>query len=103
MKVEIEQVGSARQEGAVIRVVSMTQEIQEAIDILENNCRMIPVISGSENRLCKVDAIYYIESVDKRSYVYTRENCYETKLRLYELEERLGQPFLRCSKAMNRN
>lgn len=50
--------------------------------------------------MCKTDKIYYIESVDKRSYVYTKENCYETKYRLYELEEVLSANFFRCSKAM---
>ena len=32
----------------------------------------------------------YIESVDKRTFLYTEESVYETPLRLYELEERLA-------------
>ena len=50
--------------------------------------------------MLKTDAIYYIESVDKRTYVYTKENCYETRYRLYELEDILSFYFLRVSKAM---
>lgn len=100
MKVEIKQVHSREEEQAVISAVMITEEIQNAIDILDNNCRVIPVITESETVMCRTDKIYYIESVDKRSYVYTKENCYETKYRLYELEEVLSASFFRCSKAM---
>lgn len=100
MKVEIKQVISKEDEQAVISAVTITEDIQNAIDILDNNCRVIPVLSDGETVMCKTDKIYYIESVDKRSYVYTKENCYETKYRLYELEEVLNASFFRCSKAM---
>ena len=100
MRVEIKQVGSYSEEEAVIHVVTITEEIQNAIDILDKNCRMIPVVKESETLMCRTDKIYYIESVDKHSYVYTKDGCYETKYRLYELEEVLSSNFLRCSKAM---
>lgn len=100
MKVEVKQVSSYEDEAAYINAVEITDEIKSAIDILENNCRMVPVISDSKTIMCKTDAIYYIESVDKRTYVYTKENCYETKYRLYELEDMLNFYFLRISKAM---
>ena len=100
MKVEVKQVSSYEDEAAYINAVEITDEIKSAIDILENNCRMVPVISDSKTIMCKADAIYYIESVDKRTYVYTKENCYETKYRLYELEDMLNFYFLRISKAM---
>ena len=45
--------------------------------------------------------IYYIESVDNKTYIYLQKNVYESKLKLYELEEQLGSTKLfRCSKAM---
>ena len=49
---------------------------------------------------CLSMSIHYIESVDKRTYVYTKDDCHETKYRLYELDELLDVNFLRCSKAM---
>lgn len=100
MKVEVKQVTSKEDEQAVISAVTITEDIQNAIDILDHNCRVIPILSDGETVMCKTDNIYYIESVDKRSYVYTKENCYETKSRLYELEEVLSASFFRCSKAM---
>ena len=100
MRVDVKQVASYDDEEAVIKTVELTDEIKSAIDILENNRRVIPVIREGRTVMCKTDAIYYIESVDKRTYVYTKEECYETRYRLYELEELLNYYFLRCSKAM---
>ena len=100
MKVEIRQIGPAEEEKAVISVNAMTDNIQSAIDLLENQCRTIPVVSEGKTMMCRTDQIYYIESVDKRSFVYTKAGCYETKHRLYELEELLDARFLRCAKAM---
>ena len=43
--------------------------------------------------------IMYIESTDKRSFLYTTADVYESPFRLYELEEKLsGRDFLRASK-----
>ena len=100
MKVKVRQVSLYEDEEALISAVELTDDIKSAIDILDNNCRVVPVISDSKTIMLKTDAIYYIESVDKRTYVYTKENCYETRYRLYELEDILSFYFLRVSKAM---
>lgn len=100
MKVEIQNVISYEEEKAIIKAVKITEEVQSAIDILENNCRVIPVISEEENVMCQTDKIYYIESVDKRTYIYTKDGCFETKYRLYELEEILNRNFFRSAKSM---
>lgn len=100
MKVEIKSVNSYEEELAVVSVVEVTEDIQGAIDILENNCRSVPVISDDTVMMCRTDKIYYIESVDKRTYIYTKDGCYETRYRLYELDEILNLNFFRCSKAM---
>ena len=48
-----------------------------------------------------VSEIFYIESVDNRTFLYTRDNCYETSVKLYEFEELLkGKCFLRISKSV---
>lgn len=100
MQVTFEKVGSREQEGAVIRAVEETEAIRNAIALLEGNNDTIPVTRDGQTFLVKLSAIYYIESVDKKTFVYTKENCYETKLRLYELEETLGHFFARISKAV---
>jgi DNA-binding LytR/AlgR family response regulator len=106
MKVILEKVKSPDDEGAHIKAVNITEEIKSAVDLLENNWRSIPVYQVSDERITGesymlgTNLIYYTESIDKRTYVYTKDECYETKYRLYELEVMLGGYFMRCSKSM---
>lgn len=100
MRVEIRKVDSYEEEIAQISAASISEDLQSAIDILENHSRAIPVQHEGETLLCPISRIYYIESVDKRTYVYTKDGCYVTKYRLYELDDLLGLHFFRASKAM---
>lgn len=50
--------------------------------------------------IVEVSDILYLESVDKKTFFYTEESVFETPLKLYELEERLGKSdFFRASKS----
>lgn len=45
-------------------------------------------------------SVLYIESVDKKTFIYCQKDVYETPLRLYELEDKLsGSGFFRASKS----
>ena len=45
-------------------------------------------------------SIYYFEAVDNKTFLYLEKEIYETKAKLYELEERFkGTDFLRVSKS----
>lgn len=46
------------------------------------------------------EEIYYIESIDKKTFLYLKDNVVETQLRLYQLEEKLNScDFFRASKS----
>ena len=100
MRVRFEQVDSREKEQALIRAVEKTADIASAIDLLENGSGGVAVTKDRNTFFCRLTQIYYIESVDKRTYVYTKGDCYESRDRLYELEEKLGTWFVRISKAM---
>ena len=100
MRVRFEQVDTKEKEQALIRGVEKTADILAAMDLLENGSGGVTVTKDKSTYFCKLTQIYYIESVDKRTFVYTKAGCYETKYRLYELEELLDSRFLRCAKAM---
>ena len=58
--------------------------------------------SSRQERLFRIlpSAVYYFEAVDNRVFAYLEKDVYETKLKLYELEERLaGTDFFRASKS----
>ena len=100
MRVRFEQVDSREKEQALIRAVEKTADILSAMDLLENGSGGVAVTKDRNTFFCRQTQIYYIESVDKRTYVYTRDDCYESRDRLYELEEKLGPWVIRISKAM---
>ncbi|MBQ9199931.1 MAG: LytTR family transcriptional regulator DNA-binding domain-containing protein [Lachnospiraceae bacterium] len=100
MRVIYEKVSSDEAEQAIIKAVKRTDEIETAIGLLESAGGRIAVSKDGQTYLLEHNKIYYIESIDKKTFIYTKENCYETKLRLYELEDMLNANFLRCAKAM---
>ena len=100
MKVHFEKVDTTDEEHAIIYAMAETEDIRYAINLLEGNGGNIPVTKDGNTYLCSPQNIYYIESVDKKTFLYTKGDCYECKLRLYELEEMLSHYFIRCSKAM---
>ena len=100
MRVRFEQVDAREKEQALIRAVEKTADILSAMDLLENGSGGIAVTKDRNTFVCKMTQMYYIESVDKRTYIYTRSDCYECRERLYELEEKLGPYFVRISKSM---
>ena len=61
MKVEIKKVNSYDDEHAEVSVVEVTDTIQNAIDTLENNCRVIAARYNNQTVMCQIDKIYYIE------------------------------------------
>lgn len=58
------------------------------------------MIKDGETHILDISKIAYIESVDRKTFVYTESDCYESKLKLYEMDGRLcGSNFLRISKS----
>lgn len=100
MRVRFEQVETKEQEQALIRATKKNADIMNAIDLLENGSGGLTVTRDGNTYLCKLTQVYYIESVDKRTWVYTRDGCFESRDRLYELEEKLGMYCVRVSKSM---
>ena len=100
MRVRLEMVDSREKEQALIRAVEKTADIVNAVDLLENGSGGISVTRDRSTYFCRLTQIYYIESVDKHTYVYTKEDCYESRDRLYELETKLGTYYVRISKSM---
>ena len=79
---------------------ALSAELEKMIAALRIYEQQMVVFKGEESVILEVAQIVYVESVDRKTFVYTRNNFYETKLRLYEMEEQLCQSgFLRTSKS----
>ena len=79
---------------------ALTPETEQIITALRLYDRQIPVTKDNEVYFLDVSKIVYAESVDRKTFVYTDDDCFESKLKLYEMEERLCScGFLRTGKA----
>lgn len=78
----------------------LTYEIENLIATLRILNQQVWVSKENENFLLDVNEISYIEAVDRKTFVYTEADIYESKLKLYEMEEKLCQSgFIRISKS----
>lgn len=84
----------------VINCGSLTDEVESIIAAIRMADNQITVIKDGETHILDISKIAYIESVDRKTFVYTESDCYESKLKLYEIDGRLcGSNFLRISKS----
>ena len=84
----------------VINCAGLTDETEGIIAALRMTNNQITVIKNGETHILDISKIAYIETVDRKTFVYTENDCYESKLKLYEMDDRLcGGSFLRISKS----
>lgn len=78
----------------------LTSDIENIIATLRMLNQQMTVIKDGETYLLDVSRISYIEAVERKTFVYTEDAVYESKLKLYEMEERLCRSgFFRASKS----
>jgi len=78
----------------------LTAEVEQMIATLRMINQQILVTKSEESHLLDVAEIVYIEAVERKTFIYTEADVYESKLKLYEMEERLCRSgFLRISKS----
>ena len=83
-----------------IRCREKTPYINKLIAALKIVDRQIVVNCGGNITSLNLDAVLYIESVDRKCFVYTEKETCESDSRLYELEQQLREYlFVRISKS----
>ncbi len=61
---------------------------------------MLTGIKDGQTFILQPAEVVYIDTADKRTFIYTAKDVYETPLRLYELEEQLPKAdFFRANKS----
>lgn len=99
MRILIEEPGPGEEEQIVIRCRQMTREVMRAITLLKT-LETVIAYDGTDAYRLQPASIFYFEAVDNRVFAYTKGKVYETKQKLYEIEEALaGGDFLRVSKS----
>lgn len=101
MKVHIENIRKKEDEHVLIRCCKVNEEVLEIVNFIKSKDEMLAGYDNSQIFQILLRDIYYFESVDNKVYAYLKNNVYEMKNKLYELEELYSKrQFFRCSKSI---
>lgn len=84
----------------LVRYAEFNDRTERLISLIRTFDTSIKCHEEGSERLISASEILYIESVDKRTFVYTEKNIFQTNQRLYQLESDLAHlGFVRVSKS----
>ena len=100
MEIRIQQIDRQKKEGVLISCYEVNSQIKEIVNFIRTRQGTISGVLNETQYEIVLSDIFYFESVDDKTYIYTKDKAYVTKQRLYELEEELEKKsFLRVSKS----
>lgn len=101
MKIEINIDENATDVSVKLTCNQMNEQITKLIATLTMMNKQLAVKKEDETYLLEVADIIYIEAVERKCFVYTKSDVYESDLKLYEMEQQLEQfGFFRISKSV---
>ena len=101
MKIHIDTQISQEETEVIIRCKEVNKEVKRLQDLLELFNKKLKGIKDQQIYILDVIQILYIDTVDKRTFLYTAGDVYESNLKLYELEDSLeASSFFRASKSI---
>lgn len=100
MKVTVEERPGLEQTEVVIRCRRMDAQTARLVELLRLSGARLTGERDGQTCILDEDDVLYADTVDRGTFLYTADGVYETRLRLYELEEQLaGWDFVRVSKS----
>ncbi len=101
MKIEI--ITDENAEDLKISVVcrQLSPQVEKIIAMLRMTDNQLTARKNDEIHLLDISRVIYIEAIDRKCFIYTAEDIYESELKLYELEQQLEEyGFFRVSKSV---
>lgn len=100
MKIEILVDEAATDLSVSIICKQLTPDVEKILATLRMMNHQLAVKKEDEIHLLDIAQVVYIESVDRKCFIYTSDEIYESEFRLYELERQLEEySFFRVSKS----
>lgn len=101
MDIKVLKIAKNQPEQMEIRCHEVTEQVREIVTFVKSRQgQLTGVIEGKQYEVPVID-VYYVEAVDNKVFLYSVRQVYETKQKLYELEEILKEKyFLRVSKSL---
>ncbi|MEB9738858.1 LytTR family DNA-binding domain-containing protein (plasmid) [Bacillus cereus] len=101
MKVNINIIEKLKEESCTFYVHKVTSFILDMVSTLENSSDdylIVNSIHKNEQEKISCSIIYYLEYLERKVFIYTKENIFEMKSPLYKLQYTLPDNFIRISK-----
>ena len=100
MQTRITKIGKDQPEYIEIHCYRISEKVREIIAFVKSRQGQLTGTSDDRQYEIAVSDVFYIESVDNKTFIYTKNKVYETRQKLYELEEILKEKrFLRVPKS----
>lgn len=101
MKVVIEDIGPGEEEQIIIRCRHINDTIMKFISDLKMEQKKLVGLKDGNMVMIEPQNVYYFEGVNNKVFIYCKQNVYETKLKLYEVEaDYENTDFVRVSKSI---
>ncbi len=101
MDIRIINIGADKQEYIEIGCHKTDEHINEIVSFLKSRQGAVEGTKDDRQYQLPVVDVFYIESVDDRTFIYLEQECYESRKKLYEFEAVLAsRRFARISKAV---
>ena len=102
MQVSIRKILNKEAEQVIIECVEITPEIKEIHSyVLHKGDALSGIAEGQYLKKFRIEDVYFFEALDEKVFAYTKEQVYEIRSRLYEVEKAYeSRHFIRCSKSV---
>lgn len=100
MKYTIEQISNGEDE-LILRYQRLTKEVERILSVMNTPQRKLIGLRGNAQVVIDISQILYIESVDRKNFVYTINDVFQIECSLTQMEQILNTVnYFRCSKSM---
>ncbi len=99
MRVEIKLSEEFKETYAIIYTKEISEEVTRAVEVLEAKGNIITAKENDKIIILEPKEIYMIRVENKEVVIYCEKKKYTSGKKLYELEQMLGNEFMRISKA----
>lgn len=100
MKIHINEDPSYHETEITINCNKLDTNVEKLISMLRVMDLKLTGKRDNQTYILDASKVIYIDTVDKKTFFYTKINFYETDLKLYELEDQLASlDFIRISKS----
>ena len=101
MKITIEDRPDGGEDEIIIRCKQIDEHLLKLVYALKAGQEKLTATKGTDIVQVMPKEIFYFEAVDNKVFLYLEKDVYETRQKLYELEERFrGTDFVRVSKSV---